>query len=117
MYLSSMVRNSTSSFHFNYPDSPLGSDGVASAEIEIDVRGTNHTADGILSRKLVVGPVCDHGIRRSELRDWYWEINGQVDGLAIAIVESAGDSVTTRDSFNRAVCSELNSNMKSQSFR
>ena len=31
MYLSSMVRNSTSSFRFNYPDRPLGSDGVASS--------------------------------------------------------------------------------------
>ena len=31
MYLSSMVRNTTSLFCFNYTDRPLGSDGVASS--------------------------------------------------------------------------------------
>lgn len=76
-------------------------------EVQVDVCGADSPGYVVLTGELAIGPVGDDRICRAELGDGRLEVDRQVDSLAIAIGEGAGNSVSAGDGLEGARCGQL----------
>lgn len=76
-------------------------------EVQVDVCGADSPGYVVLTGELAVGPIGDDRICRAELGDGRLEVDRQVDGLAIAVGEGAGDSVTARHGLEGTISGQL----------